>query len=244
MDQEELTADASGHAPGPWWRRRTALVTVVVVVLLAGLGLGLGLSLGSGSGAPAGPEGVAVQKAPDLASADSTAPGTPVDGITCRTTAQQKVAYHIHVLLQIFVDGKQVRIPAGAGIAAPRFPEHLANGLFVDNSVNGCLYWLHVHAHDGIVHVESPYKGVFTLGEFFDIWQQPLGIDQVGPAKGTVVAWENGRRFHGNPRDMVLTPHGEIQLDVGTPVVAYQPANFNVTGLCGAGTSGCATKGG
>lgn len=211
------------------------------MVLLAGLGLGLGLGLsgGSGSGAPSGPEGVPIQNGPDLAPAATTASGAPVDGITCRSTTQQAVKYHIHVLVDIFVNGQRERIAAGSGIAAPRFEEHLANGLFVDNSVNGCLYWLHVHAHDGIIHVEAPRKHTFTLGQFFDIWQQPLGSDQLGPAAGQVVAFENGRRFGGNPRDLPLLPHAVIQLDVGAPAVPFQPEQFHVTGLCGAGTSGC-----
>lgn len=231
--------DGGGRGRG----NRRVLVVSVAVVLLAGLGLGLGLSLGGGSKAPSGPEGVPVQPGADLAPASTTSSGAPVDGITCRTTQDQTVKYHIHVLVQIFVDGRQERLPAGAGIAAPRFPEHLASGLFVDNSVNGCLYWLHVHSDDGVVHVESPYKHTFALGQFFDIWQQPLGPDQVGPATGTVVAWENGRRFPGNPRDIPLLDHAVIQLDVGSPVVAFRPQQFHVTGLCGAGTAGCAEGG-
>lgn len=189
------------------------------------------------------PEGVAIQNVPDLATADTTMAGTPVDGITCRTAQQQKVAYHTHDHLDIYVNGHQMRIPAGAGIAAPRFNEHLANGLFVDNGINGCLYWLHVHSNDGVIHVESPYKHTFTLGQFFDIWQQPLGPDQVGPAKGTVTAFENGNRYTGNPRNLPLLPHGVIQLDVGMPVIGFQPVQFTVNGLCGGGTQGCAAGG-
>jgi hypothetical protein len=186
---------------------------------------------------------VAVQDVPDLAPASTTASGAPVDGITCRPTAQQVVRYHIHVHVDIFVHSRQERLPAGAGIAAPRFDEHLASGLFVDNSVDGCLYWLHVHARDGVIHVESPYRHTFTLGQFFDIWGQPLGPDQVGPARGKVVAFENGARLAGNPRDIPLLPHAVIQLDVGEPVVAFQPVSFTVKGLCGAGTAACGTGG-
>lgn len=240
LPDEHLVPDDRGGGP---LRGRRLPVAVVAVVLLAGLGLGLGLSLAGGSSPAAGPEGVPAQPGPDLAPASTTSAGAPVDGITCRTSQEQNVKYHIHVLVQIFVNGVQERLPAGAGIADPRFPEHLATGLFVDNSVNGCLYWLHVHAHDGVVHVESPYKHTFTLGQFFDIWQQPLGPDRVGPARGTVVAWEDGRRFSGNPRDIPLLEHGVIQLDVGSPVVAFRPVQFHVTGLCGAGTSSCAAGG-
>jgi hypothetical protein len=219
-------------------------VAVVLVLALVGVGLALWLS-GGGGGAPAGgPEGVAIQQVPDLASADSTASGGVVDGITCRTTMLQKVGYHIHVHVDIFVNGRQKRIPAGAGIAAPRFPEHLSTGLFVDNSSTSCLYWLHVHANDGIIHIESPVRRTFTLGQFFDIWGQPLGPDQVGPARGRVVAFENGHRLTGSPRNIPLLTHAVIQLDVGSPVVAFQPVQFKVTGLCGAGTLSCSSTSG
>jgi hypothetical protein len=224
--------------------RRLWIPITVLVGVLALAGLGLGLWLSGGTSATTGPEGVPIQPVPDLASADTTASGAPVDGIGCRTSMQQTVAYHIHVHVTIFVNGQPRRIPAGAGIASPRLDEHMANGLFVDNGLSGCLYWLHVHANDGIIHVESPNNGVFTLGQFFDIWQQPLGPGEVGPAKGTVVAFENGKQFAGSPRDIPLLPHAVIQLDVGTPVVPFQPLTFKVTGTCGAGTLSCSSPSG
>ncbi|MHB8681767.1 MAG: hypothetical protein ACYDA2_06705 [Acidimicrobiales bacterium] len=241
-DADEPDEHFDDESDWPVARRRWPLVLAALVVL-AGLGVGLGVGLSGGSAAAAGPEGVALQNAPDLASADSTATGAPVDGITCRTAKDQVVKYHIHDLVEIFVNGRQERIPAGAGIPAPRLAEHFPSGVFYDNGIGGCLYWLHVHTADGVVHVESPYKHTFTLGQFFDVWRQPLGTDQVGPAHGNVVAFVDGRPFAGDPRDIPLLPHGVIQLDVGTPVVAFQPVTFSVTGLCGSGTQGCAAGG-
>jgi hypothetical protein len=228
----------------PVGRHRAPFIALAVVLVVAlGLGLWFAFSRGGATSTSSGPEGVAIQKAPDLASADSTATGQPIDGITCRTSKQQTVKYHIHVYVDIYVDGKPERIPAGAGIPAPRAMEHLTTGLFDDNRVSGCLYWLHVHANDGVVHVESPYKHTFTLGQFFDVWQQPLGPDQVGPAHGTVVVYENGKRFEGNPRDVPLLPHAVIQIDVGSPAVPYKKVSFEVKGLCGAGTLNCTLSG-
>ncbi|MGH2834190.1 MAG: hypothetical protein ACRDK2_15575, partial [Solirubrobacteraceae bacterium] len=60
----------------------------------------------------------------------------------------------------------------------------------------------------------------YTLGEFFDIWKQPLSSTQVGPASGKVTAFYNGQVFPGEPRDIPLTAHAQIQLDVGNPLVA------------------------
>jgi hypothetical protein len=228
-------------------RRPRVWVLVVAGILVVGLVVGLVIALaGGGNGsATTGPEGVTTQNVPDLAPASTTASGEPVGGITCRSTQDQKVRYHIHVHVAIFVNGQQKRLPAGAGIAAPRLVEHFASGIFVDNfpGTKGCLYWLHVHANDGVLHVESPYKHTFTLGQFFDVWQQPLGPDQVGPARGKVTAFVNGRKFSENPRDLPLLPHGVLQLNVGTDV-PFQPVHFNVKGLCGAGTHGCAIGGG
>jgi hypothetical protein len=222
-------------------RRWVWSVAVAGTLVVVGLGLGLWLSHDSKASATNGPEGVSIEEVPDLAPADTTLSGAPVDGITCRTTFQQKITYHVHAHVAVFVNGQERRIPAGTGIPAPQLAEHLANGLFVDNGVNGCLYWLHVHSNDGVIHVESPYKGVFTLGQFFDIWQQPLGPNEVGPAKGAVVAFDNGKRFNGNPRTIPLLAQSVIQLDVGTPAEPFQQVHFNVNGLCGSGTLNCAT---
>jgi hypothetical protein len=226
----------------PLFRRPVLLILAGVLVVGLAIGLGIGLTGGSPSG-PTGPEGVPLQQVPDLAPATTTAAGAPVDGITCRTTMQQTEGYHVHAHVDVFVNGQQRRIPAGAGIAGPRLPMQLTNGLFVDNNPKGCLYWLHVHSNDGIIHIEAPNKHTFTLGQFFDIWRQPLGPDQVGPAKGAVVAFVNGKRFAGDPRGIPLLSQAVIQLDVGSPVVPFRPLQFHVIGLCGGNTFRCGAKG-
>jgi len=243
-DAEEDVATEFGPDDASERRRWAPVALPLLILLLLGLGLGLWLALGGSGGASAGPEGVPIQNVPDLASANSTLNGSPIDGITCRTGNNQIVKYHLHDHVDIFVNGVQKRIPAGAGIAAPRLEEHLADGLFVDNNPKGCLYWLHVHTNDGILHIESPYKHTFTLGQFFEVWHQPLGPDQVGPARGKVVVFENGKQYEGNPRNVPLLPHAVIQLDVGTPVVAYQPTTFKVNGLCSASSTNCAVSAG
>lgn len=213
----------------PWWRRPAVAVAAVVV---AGLGIGLGLTLTSASAGSPTPEGVPVQHVPDLASADSTVKGTPVDSITCRPAMDQGVSYHIHVHVAIFVNGQQERLPAGAGIVPPRIEEPAPGGVFVDNSGTSCLYWLHVHANDGIIHVEAPHQQSFVLGQFFDIWGQPLSAGRVGPAQGPVVAFVNGKRFDGDPTNIPLLNLEVVQLDVGAPVVPFKSLHFTVTGSC------------
>jgi len=236
-DPTDETQDLDDYADYPTRRSRAWAAAAIAPLVLVGLGLGLGLTLGSASSKAVGPEGVPIENVPDLASADSTISGAPVDGMTCRPTMDQPDPYHIHAHLAVFVNGKQLRIPAGAGITNPRASEQIPGGMFVDSGGNDCLYWLHVHANDGIIHVEAPSKQNFALGQFFDVWGQPLGADQVGPARGPVVAFVNGKRFTGNPRDIPLTAQAVIQLDVGTPVVPFKPLNFKVIGLCSSSCS-------
>lgn len=186
-----------------------------------------------------GPEGVALYHVPNLAPADTTRPGVAVDGITCRSGTKAVVRYHIHVHVTIFVNGERMRLPAGIGITAPMLVQHSSSGTFDDAGLYDCLYWLHTHVADGIIHVEAPQRERFTLGQLFDIWGQPLGPYRVGPSRGRVVVFENGARLHHSPRDTPLLAQGNIQLDVGTPVVPYAPLNFRVTGGCGEGTLSC-----
>jgi hypothetical protein len=220
---------------------RARIAYLLVIVVLIGGGLTVWLSGGS-TISHLGPEGVLVYNVPDLASASSTMSGGTVDGISCRTLAKETVAYHVHVHVAVYVNGKLRRLPAGIGITKPQLVEHDRTGDFVDVGLYDCLYWLHTHVADGIIHVEAPAKQAFTLGQFFDIWGQPLGSNQVGPAEGKVTIFENGKRLSGNPRSTPLLAHGVIQIDVGNQIVPFQPLTFKVSGGCGAGKNGCAIK--
>jgi hypothetical protein len=147
-----------------------------------------------------GPEGVPIPPARALAPAQGVAAGRQIDGISCKPT--EALLFHIHAHLTIFVGGAPRRVPAGVGIGA------------------SCFMWLHTHAADGIIHTESPVERVYTLGNFFDVWGAPLGPRRVGDARGPVSAFVDGRRFSGDPRQIPLLPHAQIQLDVGRPLVA------------------------
>ena len=61
---------------------------------------------------------------------------------------------HIHTKLVIMIDNQLYPIPADIGI----IPEK-------------CIYWLHTHDNSGIMHIESPTKRNFTLGQFLQIWK-------------------------------------------------------------------------
>ena len=222
----------------PRWR--SFVIALLVVVALGGGTVVWLLTRSSSPSSHIGPEGALVFNVPDLGSASTSLTGATVHGIPCRIEAKEIVKYHIHVLVTVYVRGKMMRLPAGIGITQPKIVARDSTGVFDDVGSHDCLYWLHTHAADGIVHVEAPAKQAFTLGQFFDVWNQPLGTDQVGPATGKVVVFENGKELLGNPRATPLLPHAVIQLDVGNPVVAFHPLTFKVIGSCGAGATNCA----
>jgi hypothetical protein len=115
-----------------------------------------------------------------------------------------------------------VTVAGGIGIAAPQQVEKTGEGPFVVGGA--CFYWLHTHARDGIIHIESPVERPYTLGQFFDLWHEPLGRGQVPGARERVTAFVDGRRFRGDPRTIALGAHRVIQLDVGRRV---PPAAFS-----------------
>jgi hypothetical protein len=168
-----------------------------------------------------GPETEAIPSGPKLATLINAATGQTVDGVSCQ--AGEQTVVHVHTHLTIFVNGKQQVIPYGIGI--PGFQAVDISGQpFVETG--SCFYWLHVHADDGIIHIESPSTSdTFTLGQFFQEWGVPLSSTQVGPATGKVTVFftSPGKKagiYTGNPNDLPLGDHYQIQLDVGTPIVA------------------------
>jgi hypothetical protein len=154
------------------------------------------------------------------ASSSTGVTGQTVDGIQCQTNEQ--VLFHIHAHLAVFVSGQQKPVPQGIGIPNPQVEQTQAGPFVVSGS---CFYWLHTHATDGIIHIEAPAQRTFTLGNFFDIWGQPLSTSQVGPNSGQVIAYVNGQRFDGDPRSIPLGAHTVIQLNVGTDA-PFQPYTF------------------
>ena len=141
--------------------------------------------------------------------------GQPVDDIPCQSS--EGVQLHVHAHLTLFANGVQVQIPPFIGIQpTSTYPGE-------------CLYWIHTHDASGIIHVEAgalsaPQGGPFTLGNFFDIWGQPLNRNQVGPFKGAVTAFVNGSPYDGNLAAIPLRAHQRVTLEVGKPVVP--PPNY------------------
>jgi hypothetical protein len=175
-----------------------------------------------------GPETVGLANATKLANLDNMANGQTINGVQCQTNEQTVV--HVHTHLTIFVNGKQQAIPYGVGIPGAQ-AQQTPQGPFV--ATGSCFYWLHTHATDGILHIESPSTTMqFTLGQFFAEWGIPLSSTQVGPASGTVTTFftSPGHKtgiYTGDPSNLPLGNHYEIQLEVGSPIVApYKVTNW------------------
>ncbi|MEY9964061.1 hypothetical protein ABIA33_002095 [Streptacidiphilus sp. MAP12-16] len=118
--------------------------------------------------------------------------------------AAEGTAEHIHAHLDVYVDGKQVTVPALVGI---------------DESANQ-LSPLHTHDTTGVVHIESPTVKSYSLGQFMKEWQVTLSGTQLGDAKTdathTLTAYVDGKKVTGDPASIVLGAHDEIALVYGT----------------------------
>jgi len=140
--------------------------------------------------------------------------GDPVDGIGCGAMAGD--TYHIHVHLSLYVNGEQLAIPKAIGVVKPT----IANGFVIGADANGgCFYWVHTHDATGIIHVEPPAEVEVRLGQLFDLWGQPLSSTGVAGFDGGVTVFVDGKKYTGDPRDIVFEAHKQIALEVGTPLV-------------------------
>jgi hypothetical protein len=131
----------------------------------------------------------------------------PIDGIRCE--GMEGAVVHIHQYLALYDGYQRVTVPALIGIH------------------DQCLYWLHTHTADGLIHDEVPIRKFFTLGNFFDVWKQPLNWYQAGPLharRGTKLKITvNGKAFKGNPRNIELDNHTEIIIKSGPPYITHPP---------------------
>jgi len=147
--------------------------------------------------------------APGDASAQAKAAGLPMLG-------QEGQVLHIHSHLDVFVDGKQVTVPADIGI----------------DLVKQQISPLHTHDTSGVVHIESPVKADFTLGEFMTEWNVPITKDSIGTLKTgggkELHVFVNGKEQSGDPSALKLGAHDEIAVVYGSPAAKVQvPTSYN-----------------
>ena len=153
-----------------------------------------------------------------------------VSGIPCDHLEQTQV--HYHAALQMVYQGNVVHIPGGIGITG-------------GEAAPTCYYWLHVHStYTDVIHIESPATKTFTLGQFFQVWNawstaqggpsEPLDSQHVsvftlkpGQALSVYVDKSDGKGpslYTGDPKNIVLTNHEVITLEIEPPIVTPPPA--------------------
>ncbi len=115
---------------------------------------------------------------------------------------REAVNTHYHSHLDIFVDGKKVKVPALIGINV------------------GAQYLTELHTHDtrGVIHIESPKANDhFTLGQFVAEWAVFLNRRCIGAYCNGLKWYVNGKQQTGNPQKYTLQPHDEIAIVIGKP---------------------------
>ena len=142
--------------------------------------------------------------APLAAQRVQTAPnGESVAGISCDAMEGNRI--HIHQHLTILDKGKPVPIPFDVGRPAS----------------GQCLYWVHTHTPDGVIHIESPTNRTFTLGDFFQVWGQPLNTKRAASAIAAtgsgMKTWVDGKAYTGDPTAIALKAHTDIVIEIGPP---------------------------
>ncbi|MBT2480478.1 hypothetical protein [Streptomyces sp. ISL-94] len=208
--------EQAGRAERRRRRRLTLIVSIVVAVVIAGLTIAV-LSTSGGpsrstapeAGIPATPMNTASGRTtspPWAASSDASArvaaAGLPMLG-------EEGNVEHIHVHLDVIVNGKPVAVPGNIGI---------------DQKAQQ-ISPLHTHVVNGVIHVESPGKALFSLGQFMTEWDVALTPDSIGGLKAgggnEFHAYVNGKERPGNPAAIELRNHDEIAL-------VYGPADVKV----------------
>jgi hypothetical protein len=178
------------------------LIVVVVVIIKDGQRRQADGDAASANSAPAtttvGADSLPPWPAPSDATAAARNAGLPM-------LSSEGAVEHIHVHLDVLVDGQAVPVPANIGIDA----------------AHGGISPLHTHDNSGVIHIESPVKRQFSLGEFFTEWGVSLSADNVGGLRATdtkgLRAFVNGEPRPGNPAAITFSQHDEIAVVFGVP---------------------------
>jgi hypothetical protein len=146
-------------------------------------------------------------------------------GLTPETA--ERLQYHVHSHLDVFLDGQKIVVPAGLGIdiTNPGVHTFVVDGQKQYGGIKPpcdapCISPLHTHDVTGVLHTESATRKNNTLGQFFVEWNVKLSATCVStycaPAKA-VAFYVDGKQFTGDPTTIALTNLKEIAVVIGTP---------------------------
>jgi hypothetical protein len=142
--------------------------------------------------------------------------GQTVDSLTCGAMDE---TYHVHPHLTMIKDGTTLVLPQFIGITS------------------SCYYNLHTHDQSGVMHVETPaYTRRFTLGNFFDVWGEPLSATNVAGITGEPIAvyiddGGNIRQWQGDIRDIDLFSERSITIQIGSRIPSIPTWNWTGSGF-------------
>jgi hypothetical protein len=172
------------------------------------------------TGAPAGPSTYAPWPAPANPMQQACKAGLVPE-------TAERLEFHVHAHLDVFVDGKPVLVPAGLGIDTKNSGVHLfnTNGMPAYGGINPpcdtpCISPLHTHDVTGILHTESATRKYNTLGQFFIEWNvtlTPTCVETYCEPKTSIAVYVDGARFTGDPRTIPLSNLRQITIVIGSP---------------------------
>lgn len=188
--------------------------------VLGALALATALAACGSSSKSAKPNSSVVWPAPNDAMARARAAGLVPE-------TAERLQYHVHSHLDVYVDGASVVVPAGLGIdiTNPGVHQFTTDGQTSYGGIRPpcdqpCISPLHTHDVTGIIHTESSTRKNNTLGELFTEWNVRLDTNCVAtyckPAK-SIAVYVNGTQFSGDPRTIPLSNLKEIAVVIGTP---------------------------
>ncbi|MGP3925136.1 hypothetical protein [Streptomyces sp. 8N616] len=203
-------------------RRRRLLVVFVAGVAVLGIVIAVAVAVlsnqGGGPSSPQAPTEASIPATPMKTAEGRTtdppwnAPGDPaarVQAAGLPMLGEEGNVEHIHAHLDVVVDGKPVSVPADIGIDQR------------DQQISP----LHTHEANGVIHIESPVKATFSLGQFMTEWDVALTQDSIGGLKAgdgnSFRAYVNGKPYAGNPAAIEFKAHDEI-------AIVYGPADQKV----------------
>jgi hypothetical protein len=198
---------------------RPALGAVVAAAsLLAGCGGTEGTG-GAGADAPS-PVPVPTGRGPAfrLAPRPPALRGQAVDGARCSADPGPRVQAHI----ELFARGAVVPVPPGIGVVPPL----VRDGAYVRGG--RCSYPVRTTEPTGLLELRQGRP--LPLGRLFAIWGQPLSPTRLAGFRASprapVRAYLNGRRWRGDPRDLPLTRHAVVALEVGPHIAPHARYRF------------------
>jgi hypothetical protein len=173
---------------------------IIVVIVGGGGGSSSPTEVHPNNSVPAGAEGTLTTPPPWQPQYDGLGDRLATMGLP----GLSETIFHIHALLQVYVNGKPVTVPANIGL----------------NGSTGPFSPIHTHDTSGIVHMEADRTYPFTIGQFFAVWGVKFSDDQIGPyqSKGDkkLIVYVNGKRVN-DPVNYVMHDHDKVVVGYGKP---------------------------